>query len=48
MHLDWLDLAAFLAIGGVWFAIFCGTLKGHPLEPRNDPRLSLEVVTHAA
>ena len=36
---SWLDAAAVAGLGGVWFAVFFGRLKNHPLIPRNDPRL---------
>lgn len=35
----WLDLATFVAVGGLWFALFIGQLKRRPLLPINDPFL---------
>lgn len=45
--LHWLDLAAFVAIGGIWLTIFLWQLLERPLLPRNDPEFS-EAVRHAA
>lgn len=35
----WLDLAVWLAIGGLWMKLFAWQLKQRPLLPVNDPRL---------
>ena len=48
IHLDWLDFAAPLALGGIWFALFATHLARAPVLPRNDPRLELkEEAAHA-
>ena len=39
LSFHWLDLATVLAVGGVWFALFIGQLRRHPLLPINDPFL---------
>lgn len=36
---SWMDLAAPLALGGIWVAAFIWHLKRYPLLPVNDPRL---------
>lgn len=36
---NWLDLVAPLAIGGLWFAVFCAGLQRADLIPLHDPRL---------
>ncbi len=41
LHFHWLDLAAFLGIGGVWFAFFLRQLERKPLLPVNDPRFAV-------
>jgi hypothetical protein len=38
IHLSWLDFAALLGVGGVWFFFFIRNLKRKPLVPMNDPR----------
>jgi len=38
---NWTDLAAFLAVGGVWVAWFMRQLKGAPLLPLHDPRFAV-------
>lgn len=38
-RLHWMDLAAPMAIGGIWFATFLRQLKGRPLLPLHDPGL---------
>ncbi|MGH9580255.1 MAG: hypothetical protein ACRD2R_04620, partial [Terriglobales bacterium] len=39
IHVHWLDVAAPVAIGGVWMAAFVWHLRGRPLVPLFDPRL---------
>jgi asparagine N-glycosylation enzyme membrane subunit Stt3 len=46
-HVHWLDLAAPVAIGGVWVSMFAMQLRSRPLLPERDPRLT-EVLGHAA
>lgn len=43
--LHWLDVAAPLALGGLWFAFFIRELKKRPLVPLNDPYLE-EAIAH--
>ena len=40
IHLHWLDLAALLAIGGLWMAVFAWRLKSTALAPLQDPRFA--------
>jgi hypothetical protein len=44
--LHWMDLAAPLALGGLWIAVFAGRLRGGALVPLHDPRLP-SAVEHA-
>ena len=39
LTLHWLDVAAPLAVGGLWLAAFAWLLKRHPLLPIHDPHL---------
>lgn len=43
LYIHWLDLAAPIAIGGIWMAVFAGFLKERPLLPLDDPRLQERV-----
>jgi hypothetical protein len=45
LYVHWLDLAAPLAIGGLWIAWFVWQLKGRSLLPRQDPRFQ-EAFSH--
>ena len=38
-HLSWMDIAAPVAIGGLWLAAFTWQLQSRPLLPLNDPQL---------
>jgi hypothetical protein len=38
---NWTDIAAFLAIGGVWVAWFIRQLEAVPLIPQHDPRFAV-------
>jgi len=40
VRIHWMDLAAPIAIGGFWLAVFSWQLRVHPLLPLNDPRLA--------
>lgn len=40
VHIHWLDLTLFVAIGGLWLAFFLHRLGSWPLLPQNDPRLA--------
>jgi hypothetical protein len=42
VHVHWLDLAAPLAIGGLWVWVFVGQLAARPLLPLRDPALAEE------
>jgi hypothetical protein len=44
-HLDWIDLVAPFAVGGVWLAFFIRQLKAKPRLPLHDPRFE-GVVQH--
>lgn len=46
IRFHWLDLAAPLAVGGLWLAEFLRQLKSRPLVPLNDPLLP-QVLEHA-
>jgi hypothetical protein len=46
LRFHWLDLAAPLAVGGLWLAEFLRQLKSRPLLARNDPLLP-QVLEHA-
>lgn len=37
-HLSWMDVVAPIAVGGLWFALFCYQLSRRPLIPINDPQ----------
>ena len=41
----WLDVVAFIGVGGVWMTIFAWQLKGRPLVPLHDQAL-LGVAEH--
>ncbi|MEX2381701.1 MAG: hypothetical protein WD490_04910 [Opitutales bacterium] len=43
--LHWLDVAAFVGIGGIWTGLFLQLLKGRRWLPRNDPRF---VIAHGS
>jgi len=45
-HFHWLDIAAPVAIGGLWLAAFIGYLKARSLLPLHDPRFT-EVLEQA-
>src|SRR5262249_33933804 len=40
--IHWMDLAAFVGVGGIWLATFTELLLRAPLLPRNDPRMTQE------
>jgi len=44
-HLDWMDIAAPLGVGGLWLAFFVRQLKARPRLPLHDPRFE-GVVQH--
>jgi hypothetical protein len=46
LRFHWLDLAAPVAVGGLWMAEFLRQLKSRPLVPLNDPLLP-QVLEHA-
>jgi hypothetical protein len=39
LHPHWLDLAALLAVGGVWLTLFVRELRGRPLLPVGEPEI---------
>jgi hypothetical protein len=40
------DLAAALALGGLWFFFFAGQLKQLPVLPVGDPKLAEAIATN--
>jgi len=46
-HLSWMDLAAPIAIGGLWIATFAWQLQKRSLVPVNDPQLEQALTAHA-
>ncbi len=44
LSVSWLDAAALVGIGGVWFAVFLARLKTHLTLPQNDPRMEPALV----
>src|SRR2546426_4853493 len=46
-HLSWMDVAAPIALGGLWLAMFAWQLQKRPLVPINDPQLEQALVAHA-
>lgn len=45
IHLSWMDAAAVIGVGGIWFAIFLWRLQTRPLIPMNDSRFAVAVET---
>jgi hypothetical protein len=43
IYVSWLALAAFFAIGGLWWAAFLWNLERRRLVPLNDPRFAVAV-----
>ncbi len=41
LHLSWLNFAALLGVGGLWFYFFLRKLESRPLLPLNDPRFAV-------
>ncbi len=41
LHASWMDLAAFVGLGGVWLFCFARNLSAQPLIPLNDPRFAV-------
>jgi hypothetical protein len=46
-HLSWMDLAAPIAMGGLWIATFAWQLQKRSLVPINDPQLEQALTAHA-
>ena len=46
-HLSWMDLAAPIAMGGLWIATFAWQLQKRQLVPINDPQLEQALTVHA-
>ena len=40
LHFSWMDLAALLAVGGIWLSLYFRELNTRPLVPLRDPRLA--------
>ncbi len=47
VRVHWLDLAAFLGVGGIWMALFTAGLRRQALLPQNDPRIDFAVAALA-
>jgi hypothetical protein len=43
---SWLDIAAPLALGGLWLGFFARNLKSQPLLPLGDPKLEEAIEIH--
>jgi len=41
IHVSWLDFAAFLGVGGIWFTVFLNRLQTKAIVPLNDPRFAV-------
>jgi hypothetical protein len=41
-----MDVAAILALAGIWFAVFARNLKTQPLLPLGDPKLEEAIEVH--
>jgi hypothetical protein len=41
-----MDIAAILALAGIWFAVFARNLKTQPLLPLGDPKLEEAIEVH--
>ena len=39
LHPHWLDLAALLAVGGVWLMLFARELRARPMLPVGEPEI---------
>ena len=39
IHFSWMDITAFLGLGGIFFGLFFNTFKKHDMVPKNDPKL---------
>ena len=44
LSVSWMDFAAPIGIGGLWFAFFLSRLKAAPLLPQNDPGMQFAFV----
>jgi hypothetical protein len=47
IELNWLDFAAFVALGGIWLTLFIAGVARHPLLLSHDPRVKYKGVPHA-
>ncbi len=45
VHLSWIDLVAFIGIGGIFLYVFWRFFTQHPLVPVNDPNLKKSINT---
>lgn len=48
MSVTWMDVVAFIGIGGIWLALFIWHLKSRPLLPLHDPRLGYHTLESEA
>jgi hypothetical protein len=48
LHPHWLDLAALLAVGGVWLFLFGRELRARPLLPAGEPEIKELLEAHAS
>ena len=48
LSVHWLDVAALLAVGGIYFAVVLYGMRRHPLIPLGDPRLARALNHHNA
>jgi len=39
IHFSWMDVTAFLGLGGMFFGLFFNRFKKHDMVPKNDPQL---------
>jgi hypothetical protein len=47
-HFHWMDVTAFVGVGGLWVAAYLHFLKGRPLLPVNDPYLREALASHGS
>lgn len=46
IHFSWMDIAAFLGLGGIFFGLFFRKFQQHSLIPLNDPKLEESLSKH--
>lgn len=47
-HFHWMDVTAFVGVGGLWVTAYLYFLKGRPLLPVNDPYLREALASHGS